>query len=70
MPLDGARVRIGHAGWAMPARGAVHCRQVPSRVKEGALMERRVNYYSQGSKISAVLYLPDGAGVDRQTPGG
>ena len=26
-------------------------------------MERRVTYYSQGVKISAVLYLPDGAGA-------
>ena len=29
-------------------------------------MERRVNYYSQGSKISAVLYLPEGAGPERR----
>ncbi len=32
-------------------------------------MERRVSYYSQGSKISAVLYLPDGAPAGGRRPG-
>jgi dienelactone hydrolase len=29
-------------------------------------MERRVSYYSQGAKISAVLYLPDDAGAAKR----
>jgi fermentation-respiration switch protein FrsA (DUF1100 family) len=32
-------------------------------------MERQVSYYSEGVKISAVLYAPDGAGPDRPLPG-
>jgi len=33
-------------------------------------MERPVSYYSQGARISAVLYAPDGAGPDRRLPAG
>ena len=32
-------------------------------------MERQVSYYSEGTKMSAVLYVPDGAGPDRPLPG-
>jgi hypothetical protein len=32
-------------------------------------MERLVNYYSEGARISGVLYAPDGAGRDSRLPG-
>lgn len=32
-------------------------------------MERQVSYYSEGVKMSAVVYAPDGAGPDRGLPG-
>lgn len=32
-------------------------------------MERQVSYYSEGTKMSAVLYAPDGAGPGRPLPG-
>lgn len=31
-------------------------------------MERRVEYYSQGARISAVLYMPDGASAGKRLP--
>ena len=33
-------------------------------------MERQVSYYSQGARISAVLYSPDEARPDRRLPDG
>ena len=32
-------------------------------------MERPVSYYSEGARLSAVLYVPDGAGPSSRTPG-
>ena len=32
-------------------------------------MERPVSYYSQGARISAVLYVPDQGGQGRRLPG-